>query len=248
MNKYTIHYFKQSLPEWKRKKDSFLVRHFHGPLSFVMSSFFVKLNMTANMVSAISLVVGILASICYLFDGKITYFIGAVLLNIWMVLDCADGNIARSVQRQPFGEFIDATSGYALLGNLFICMGVAAYRCDGLLITRGNFWIVIIGAIASESDTLGRLLYQKYINQEVIINRGNLQETEAGTESVSVGRLRKIEDRIDKELGLNGIFLPIVILVSLFKWFDVFLIFYMIFNMTKLLGTMYVLMKKAMRM
>ena len=37
--KYTAKYFKDNMPEWKRKKDAFVVQKFYRPLSFYGSSF-----------------------------------------------------------------------------------------------------------------------------------------------------------------------------------------------------------------
>lgn len=36
--KYTAKYFKDNMPEWKRKKDAFVVQKFYRPLSFYGSS------------------------------------------------------------------------------------------------------------------------------------------------------------------------------------------------------------------
>ena len=45
--------------------------------------------------------------------------------------------MARSVGGKPYGDFIDATSSYAMVGFIFPVIGWAIYRDGGLLVPAG---------------------------------------------------------------------------------------------------------------
>lgn len=55
-------------------------------------------------------------------------------MNIWLITDSADGNMARSVGGKPYGDFIDATSSYAMVGFIFPGLGWAIYKDGGLIV------------------------------------------------------------------------------------------------------------------
>ena len=160
--KYTPFFYKSNMPEWKRKKDPVLSRIFYRPVSFALSSICANLGISANSISYFS---GFLAIIsCLMFIPKIyaLNLTGAILINVWLLLDCTDGNIARSVKKQLMGEFADGISSYILVALMCTCMSFFVYNNGGLLFSPKNQWIILIGALASTADTLMRLIYQKY--------------------------------------------------------------------------------------
>lgn len=210
--KYTARFFKDGMPEWKRKKDPILSRIFYRRVAFGVAAIAANMGISANTVSYFSGIVGIIACLCFLPPLQAAHIIGALLINVWLILDCTDGNLARSVKSQPFGEFADGISSYILVGLMCSMMGVAVYFEGGLIISAGNPWIILIGALASSSDSLMRLIYQKYKNTERdLADKGIIQvENDVRTDHSQVGSLRV---RIEAELGIGGI-LPLAILIA----------------------------------
>lgn len=243
MSKYTYKYFRDNLPDWKKKKDSILVRFFFRPISFWTASVAANLRIGANTISFISMFIAIIASILYLIGYAWTYIIGAVLILIWMILDCTDGNLARCVKKEPYGEFADGASSYVLVNFLFAALGVAAYRSNGMILDKGVWVLLFLGVFTGSSDSLSRLLYQKFENNGL---RDNLKvKDKNGSLQSEPSRIIKIHDRIEKEIGLNGLFLPFILLCSIIRWFDIFVIFYSCFYIISLFGTMLILCKRA---
>lgn len=222
---FTPKYFKEQLPEWKKKKDPVLSRIFYRPVSFYTASFATKLNISANAISYFSAILGIIACVLFVFDNWYARLIGAILVNIWLILDCTDGNIARSVKKQQFGEFADGISSYILVGFLFTTIGFGVYNTGGLLFDAGNPWIIMIGALASSSDSLMRLIYQKYQNtlQNMKTNTENKKTIiDVRNDKDKVGNIRV---RVEAELGIGGI-LPIAILIAtIFNALDIVVIY-----------------------
>lgn len=242
--KYTAKFFRDSLPEWKRKKDSLLVRHFFRPISFYTASVAANIGIGANDVSYFSMLVAIIGSLCYVIGQRWANIVGALLVIFWMVLDCTDGNLARSIKKQPFGEFADGASSYILINFLFSALGITTYKSGGLIFDVGAWILLFLGVFGGGTDSLARLLYQKFENdrkmQETLSGQADTKETRTAQ-----NKLIKLHDRIDKELGLNGIFLPAILVCSIFNWLDVFVLFYSSFYIVSLMATIVLLIKKA---
>lgn len=224
---YTAKYFRDNHPAWKAKKSALFVRLIYRPLSFYLTNFAVKLQLTANFISYFSTIVAIAACGLFLVNSQTAHIIGAVLVNLWLLLDCVDGNIARNVKRQPFGDFADSMSSYILVGLVCTSMGVSVYWTGGLFVKPNQAWIIVLGAFASNADTLMRLLYQKYRSVSRELQELSIIPTEYDIrdDNNAVGDIRI---RIEKEFGIAGL-LPFAILIAaLFNTLDL-IVFYCFF-------------------
>jgi phosphatidylglycerophosphate synthase len=244
--KYTAKYFKETMPEWKRKKDPILSRLFYRRVAFGLAAVCANYGIQANTVSYFSAIVAVVACVCFLPNVYWLHILGALLINVWLILDCTDGNLARSVKSQPFGEFADGISSYILVGLMCTTISVAVYFEGGLFIPVNCPWIILLGALASSSDSLMRLIYQKYKNTERdMADRGIVKvEPDIRTDHSQVGSLRV---RIEAELGVGGL-LPVAIFIAvIFRALDIIIIYcFMYYGMSFLVATL-IYIKKAMR-
>lgn len=244
--KYTAKYFKDEMPEWKRKKDPILSRLFYRRVAFGTAAIAANIGISANTVSYFSAIVGVVACLCFLPISHVAHIIGAILINFWLILDCTDGNLARSVKSQPFGEFADGISSYMLVGLMCSMMGVAVYFEGGLFVPEGSPWIILIGALASSSDSLMRLIYQKYKNTERdMADRGIIEiENDARTDHSQVGSFRV---RVEAELGIGGL-LPIAILfAAIFRALDVIVLYCFVYYGVSCLLAAMIYVRKAIK-
>ncbi len=211
--KYTPKYFKNELPEWKRIKDPFTSRIFYRPLSFVTSSVAANIGLTANTVSYLSIFIALIACVLIIIPDRLCNIIGSIFVNIWLLSDCTDGNLARSVKKQPFGTFADSVSSYILVAFLCTSIGLSTYFNGGLLVSKECIWIVLLGCLASSADTLMRLVYQKYKSTErdLIDNKFLKEEKEKRTDETQTNSLVV---RIESDFGVGGI-LPILVLLGI---------------------------------
>lgn len=224
---YTPSYFKKLLPEWKRKKDAILTRLFYRPVSFVFSSLFVKFGIYANEISYLSMLLGIIASILFVFNNHIVNICGAVMVNIWLILDCADGNIARSIKKQAFGEFADAVSSYILIAFLFTCIGINVYNNGGLFLEKYCIISILLGCISSTSDSLMRLIHQKYLNVErEMIDNKFISNTKS---DINMNDIKSLKVRLKSELGAGGILPCFVLICTIFNCLDLVLFYSIIY-------------------
>lgn len=223
--KYDHKYFKDNLPEWKRVKDPILSRIFYRPISFYCASIATKLNISANTVSYFSTILSIIACLFIAIPNHTINIIGAILVNVWLILDCTDGNIARSVKKQPFGGFADGISSYILVALLCSSLGIAAYQNDGPIFSANSTIIIIIlGVLASTSDTLMRLIYQKYKSTErELVDQGKMKaEIEKRTDEKQT---KSLLVHLEADFGVGGILPILVLLAAIFKAYDIVVIY-----------------------
>lgn len=222
--RYTGKFFRDAMPEWKKKKDFCLSRIFFRVPSYYVSAFFANMGISANTVSFFSALVAIVGACCYLIPHYYAHIIGALFVAFWSVLDCVDGNLARSVHKQPFGIFADAMSSYILVGILCMTMGVAVYQTGGLFVTKGCVWFVVLGAFASSSDSLMRLIYQKYKNTEAELARMGVLEIDYD-QRLDIRQTMSWKVKFESWFGIDGMLNFIIFVGSLFHALDIVVIY-----------------------
>ena len=244
--RYTYGYFREGMPAWKRKKDPPLSRIFYRPAGFVLAAVCANLGISANTVSYFSAAEAVAACLLFLPDSQACRIAGAVLVNLWLALDCTDGCLARSVKKQPFGEFADGISSYILVALLGGALGIAVFREGGLLVGPGCVWMVLAGAAASTADTLMRLIYQKYrATERELADAGILEsEKDARTDHSQVGSLRV---KIEQDLGIGGILPLFVLLGTIFHALDLVVGYMLLYYGGSCLAVTALYIRKAVR-
>lgn len=192
-----------SLSSEKNRFDSWWVRFILRPLSFPVTWAFIRLGFSANHVSYLAVLVSFLAAILMGIGQRDVIIVGAFLFNIFALLDCVDGNIARVRKKAgPYGEFIDALGGYIAFACVFPAAGIVAEHAKPIsfpIIVNLNF--IIIGAIATISTLTMRLIYQQFSNT-------------VGRKTVKPGTFQK---NIDNNLGITGLLMPAVLVGTILQ-------------------------------
>lgn len=138
-----------------------LIRH----LSSRTTPLLARTPLSANQITAISLMIGLGASWCMAVPGQMTAVAGAALLIACYVLDNCDGEIARlKGQSSEFGRRFDNFVDWAVHTAFFACLGIGASQNGG-----SEFWLwcgwaaaigstinFIIGTIAEERERIAR--------------------------------------------------------------------------------------------
>ena len=244
--KYTPRHFREANPEWKQKKDTFLGKIFYRPLSYIFASFAANRGISANTVSCCSIVIAVLSGTMFIINNHICNIVGAVLMNVWLLMDCIDGNLARGVKQQPFGDFVDGVSGYVLAGLMCSSMAFCVYNQGGIIVPCGSGWFLFTGALASEADTLMRLIYHKYkSNERDLADKGILEtEKDVRKDIKEVGNFRV---RVEMELGIGGI-LPVMSLIAVaLHALDLVVIYCFIYYGTSCIAMSLLYITRAMR-
>ena len=236
--KYSIRDIQSSLSEEKKKEDSIFAIWFHRPLSYPVTYLFANIGVSAWFVSLLSIFFAVIGCVTLALNSVVLRWIGILLLNIWAILDCVDGNVARVTKTQSNkGAFMDAESGYFVCAFVYLAFGIAAYHTARTEFIADKSIYIFVGAMASISDLLARLIHQKYIS--TVENKEN---KEASAKQSSLGKLRK---RVSTELGIAGFVLFGGIIAQIFSLYNYLVLFYGAFCFLTLLLTVVVYSRKA---
>ena len=234
---YSMKEIKSSLSNEKKKEDSQLAIYVHRPISYPVTYLFVNMGITAWTASVISAFFAFAGCGLLCMNSYLVRWVGIALLNIWAILDCVDGNIARVTKTQSNkGAFMDAESGYVVYAFVYLAFGMAAYNTSRSYIFDNASLFIFVGAIASISDILARLIHQKYLSVVGVLDSSN------GTSHSRLGKLRK---RVSTELGIAGFVLIGGIIAQIFNRYDILTLFYGLYCFTSMVIVIVTYSKKA---
>lgn len=107
-------------------------------VSYYPTWLFLKLGISANSITIMGFILGLAGCVLLAFGGYVGIIIGAILINLWALLDYVDGNIARySGSGSKFGAFLDNANGLVVSGLLFLSAGIGASHHGDLFF----FWL-----------------------------------------------------------------------------------------------------------
>src|SRR5579875_1228474 len=119
---------------------------------------FARLGLSPNMVTAVMIVVGLGGGLATAFGGLGTAVIAAVAIQIHLLLDCSDGELARwSGKTSASGIFLDRVGHYLTDGALLTGLGI---RAQGHLTLSGGWVSAGLGAallaliVKAETDSV----------------------------------------------------------------------------------------------
>lgn len=109
--------------------DTYLNRRY----SRLLTRLFLRTPLTPNQITILSFLTGLLGASCFLFGSYGGSVIGALLLQFSTILDCVDGEVARvKMLESPLGEWLDITLDTVVHIAIFLGIGVAVWKQDGL--------------------------------------------------------------------------------------------------------------------
>jgi len=142
----------------------------YRPLGFLLVKAVYKTSVTPNQISLFSILIGLLAGLGYGLGRRSTVVAGAVLLAFSIVLDCADGQLARLKKNGTrFGRLLDGLVDYSV--NLSVCLGLAVGLAPET--HRWRWALLLLATVAT------------YIVHSAVLDyyRGRFIEAVLGTES-----------------------------------------------------------------
>jgi hypothetical protein len=142
----------------RRECDTWYGRNFVRKISIYISFLFVKIGIKAMAVTTIVLFLGILSALAFSTGGKIWFFAGILLLQLWYVMDQVDGEVARYNEETSFtGMYFDKLVHYIVHPIVFMGIGVGLYRDSGQIFYMfagliGGLSLVWMGLVVDIKD------------------------------------------------------------------------------------------------
>ncbi len=154
-----------------------MARNITRDMALPISWLLLQTPITANQVTVISLFFGIAGCMLFLIHSTWGFLGGAVLLQIWYLLDHVDGHIARyRGQSSVTGIFLDYYTHHIIHAGVYICLAL------GIFWNKQEFAYVIYGIITAFSVMFMNLIYdtqKKAYEAWVMINdRVNISREE----------------------------------------------------------------------
>jgi len=218
----------ESLPEDKKQSDTLWVKFILRKLSFLITWVLIRLHFSAWHVSVLSIFIPIISLYFWIQLDPVT---ASVFLMLWLLLDGVDGNIARLEGERETGPFVDASSGYMIIGIYAIGIGIYLDLMNQTYFSLSIPWCTFLGGIASILNLMARLYHQKFIN---VVHDDNNNGNE-------IGLLRQIE----RNIGIGGFLTPITFLGVLTGYLQWVFMFYCIYSLLIFLKTAFTLLGRS---
>ncbi len=121
---------------WEKRED-FLGYLIYRPVSFVVTPFFLMAGVSADGATALGFAIAVAMPAIALAAGGAAYGWVAALAVAMLVLDCVDGNIARTTKRtSPVGAMLDGVGSLLFWAGYFIAVGALAQDSGGGWVAR----------------------------------------------------------------------------------------------------------------
>ena len=160
----------------------------YGPFSMTLAHFFIRCGISANTVTFLSLVFGLCGSVFFYSKNTWINFIGMVIEFIAVVLDCADGQVARMTNTSSqLGRFLDGTVDITNFFAIYFVLGLRMMNetvpFTGLKWSWAIFAVLIVngychGQQARMADYY-RGLHLNFLNQDNSANFTTSQKIKA---------------------------------------------------------------------
>jgi phosphatidylglycerophosphate synthase len=175
----------RTVPRGAASSDSVWTRLVLRPLSIPVTAALLPLGVSANAVTWFGIGVCLAAAGLMALGGRPEAIAGAALFNLFAVLDCVDGNVARVRGGSLYGPWVDALGGYVAYTAVLLAAGSAAGE-------------PLAGGIAAACNLLMRVAHQSFRN------------IEPGRAAASPERA-SLEKRVSENLGITGLLAPAVL-------------------------------------
>ena len=130
--------------------DGLVDKFFNRPCGRPLSKLLIHTPITPNTVSVISILTGVIAALFFAQGDSRSIIIGAILFQISAIIDCVDGDIARSVFKEsPLGKWLDLAGDQVVHVSVFACIAIGLIRTEQ---TAYGTWLglsAVLGAILS---------------------------------------------------------------------------------------------------
>lgn len=223
------------------------------PISFPPSAFFVSLGFTANTITYLSYIIGF-AGCCFLAMGGVSMIIGSVCFNLWYLLDCVDGNIARYANKtSKYGEFIDDLGGRFMSTIPFFATGIgtffnikekpcvlARFLCEDLVVPPELF--IVVGSFITIIILLDRVIR---IDYNIKFGRQRKDKSQLTGAELQRSRMPFVYRVYWNSTHIGGVLLPLWVVCGVLNIYPEFLIAYFVIYCSVFIRTLVASIKMA---
>lgn len=139
---------------------------FYRSISIHITKLLLRTSVTANQVTFFTIVLGLIAGVLFSFGTHSYMLAGALLLQLWLIFDCVDGEIARYKGTAGIcGKYMESLDHYVTEPFIIACVGF------GLYVLFDNVVIFALGALVallmSSSFVSSNLIYTLFVMHKI---------------------------------------------------------------------------------
>ncbi len=152
-----------------REVEEFFDLVFYRPLAFLFVKAIYRTDITPNQITVISMLLGVIAGVCFALGSAAMLIAGAVLLVAYDVLDCSDGQLARLKKNGTrTGRILDGVSDYVVDVTVYIGIGIGFANASD---DPAFWWLMLVAA--GLSNAVHAILVDYYRNRflDVVLGR-----------------------------------------------------------------------------
>ena len=215
--------------------------------SIYLSWVFITLGVSANQVTWSSIFFALIGCILIATGGHQLSIFGILLINIWYLMDCVDGHIARYLNTSSnYGAFIDNLGAILLYAFIYIAIGFNIYSSPDLsaenfinffLVKFFNFelsldiFLFIIFGLVTSFSTILRMLVSHSFNAQF----SNNISTEGEHKIKGDGFLKTMFFWIKQNIfEFSGFLLPLLLVMFLLDLTSIYLLVLMLWSILEL--------------
>ncbi len=192
-------------------------RNFYRRFSIYFTKIFLKIGISANQATLLSLISALFGGLFLIFANIITYWIISTLFLIFcLVLDRVDGETARYTKTtSKFGKHFDFMVGTFMHAYILICMTFGAYLALHIIVIFAFGFLAVILNLLEVISSLNIIYKIPYTEGEL----PNISEDVSNKKSF-VGRyIYGSVRRISNFLGPGALIYPILMVMALDIYF-----------------------------
>lgn len=134
-----------------QKSENFIAHHIHRRISAFLTWFFLHFTITAELIALLTPLNDLL-TIYFISQGN--FIVAALLIQLHIVLDSSDGEVARfrktivkrSKKQEAFGAFTDSMVGLLIFPFIIFYVGLALGNLIIGLISMGAFYLLVFSS------------------------------------------------------------------------------------------------------
>lgn len=131
------------------KLDGFVDRYFNRKVSAPLTRLFLRLGLSPNSITVLSLLIGLLAAATFALGNYAAGIIGGLLLQLSAIVDCCDGEVARLTHsKSEFGEQLDLVADNIVHIAVFVGVAWAVY------LKQTEWYPLVLGGAAVLANVL----------------------------------------------------------------------------------------------
>lgn len=230
--KVTYAELKATFPEEKKSVESLYgiivpVRK----ISYLFTIPLLGMGVSAFQASILSIFIAVAACVFLSIPSAACRVIGVVLVPMWHIFDCVDGNIARyNKTASDFGGVVDAISGYFMMALLPIGLGIASFNIGKSYIPLPPEAWIAMGGIGAVTDVLARLIHQKYAFTAMKLEKESGKHIEKGDDQYHLSGFNRFRKMAGVEMGIVGLPMFALWLAPVFNLYHILTLYYCVFH------------------